>query len=432
MSIRDKSVYLAKAPVPASEFLRIPGHILNKPNIKYMPRAMLLHTRSATQGAPENNQNNHPLYAKASGLCLIHNGWFTNDDALAEEHKLNMDAQVDSEVYLRLIEKYYLEHPDEQIEAGITYATSEVFGSLACAMIQAGRPGTMWLWKDTGPLMIARTDWGMVFASTKDALLSALMGSCCSFDLTEMLVFEPKVGTLLTFQANGKIGLHKVSAADWHSIPARFTNRVYRTFVGSNLTSVRRARDNKGTTARYQGQGQGHSQSPMDADSEYFHSELGWYYGQQYKERVNHANNDNSANGNSSSPGRNIVTYRGNHRIPEFSGNGATPSYHGAAPGTKNQGGNQGWQENWCQNYNLNKETTTLPIVSYADRCAIHLLKGTAPDKPTDCFCRTDYCCMRCGHLRQYYGISIDELPAIAREVAEAKATLDRTTVKGE
>ena len=103
----DKAVCVTKAPIKASEFLAIDGHLLAKRKLKKMPTNLLLHTRSATQGKPENNSNNHPVYSKASGLCLIHNGWAINDEEVKKNFKLDTDAQVDTEVYLKLIEHFY-------------------------------------------------------------------------------------------------------------------------------------------------------------------------------------------------------------------------------------------------------------------------------------------------------------------------------------
>lgn len=405
VSLRDKSVYLAKAPVQATEFLKIPGHILTRPGIQRMPRAMLLHTRSATQGLPEENKNNHPIYAKASGLCMIHNGWLTNDDALVEEHKLEVDAEVDTEVYLRLIEKYYLEHPAEPVEAGIKEATGQVFGSIACAMIQAGRPGSMWIWKDQGQLMIARTDWGVVFASTRDALLRSLMYSCSSFDLIEFGVIEPKAGTLLTLNANGVMKLGSVATPDWNSMPGKWTSRVYRTYVNGNVTSVRRAHNKQGGSTSY-------SQAYNSYDDEY-----GWFHGQGYQQQANQQVSNPVSNGNNGAG--HTVSYRGNQRLPYFSNGGQTPAHQGASQATKD--------EVWGSNYQLSKGN--LPVIAYADRCIVHLNKD--PQRPKDCFCRTDYCCMRCGAGRQYYGIPVDEVEAfIVGARAAAQEALTKQTVK--
>jgi glucosamine 6-phosphate synthetase-like amidotransferase/phosphosugar isomerase protein len=64
---------------------------------------ILGHTRYATQGSPDNNDNNHPIVtASAIG---IHNGWINNDDSLFNKENLFRQAEVDSEVIFRLADK---------------------------------------------------------------------------------------------------------------------------------------------------------------------------------------------------------------------------------------------------------------------------------------------------------------------------------------
>ena len=71
-------VRIAKEGVSAVDFVKIPGHLLSTESHLNMPRAMILHARFATQGSPTKNGNNHPLYTKGSGLCMVHNGWVTH------------------------------------------------------------------------------------------------------------------------------------------------------------------------------------------------------------------------------------------------------------------------------------------------------------------------------------------------------------------
>lgn len=242
VSVEDKHVYIAKAPVDAEKFLAIPGHTLTNTKINHMPRMMLLHTRAATQGLPDNNQNNHPLYSKQSSLCLVHNGWISNDDMLKGEFKLKQDAEVDSEVYLRLIEKFYMEKPGDGVEVAIQAATKHVYGSLACGMIQGGRDGLMWLWKDTGQLAIAKLDWGWCFASTKAALLDALLRGLTGMDGSINTFVEPSQGELLSLHVSGKVTKNQVETADWSILPDILGSRVSRTWENGKLKSVRRSR----------------------------------------------------------------------------------------------------------------------------------------------------------------------------------------------
>lgn len=230
VSKKDKYVHLAKLPVKASDFLGLEDNLLSRP-VKNMPRAMILHTRFATQGSPKNNQNNHPVYSKQSGLCLVHNGWLANDEHLVEHFALAKDAEVDTETYLRLIEKFYLESGDNQVgvERGIQQATHESWGSLACAMVQAGRFGVLWLWRETGPVVLAQVDWGWIFASTATAIMNAVYKSNVhAIDVSWCKMGELSSNTLLRFNADGAVSKYQLDCKDWDKLPETFKHKVTR------------------------------------------------------------------------------------------------------------------------------------------------------------------------------------------------------------
>lgn len=371
VSLRDKCVYLAKAPVTASEFLKIEGHILTRSGVQRMPRAMILHTRAATQGNPNDNKNNHPIYAKQSGLCMIHNGWISNDDMLVQNHKLPQDAEVDSEVYLRLIEKFYLENPSEPIESSIQKATKYVFGSLACAMIQGGRTDTMWVWRDSGALAVARTDWGYAFASTKDALLRALLANGSSLDTALIEVTEPPPGTMYTWSSGGHMRIGKVSAADWQHFPAELGTRVHRTYSGGRLTRVSRARNNDGKAYTF---------DPVDYDSEYD----GYGYRGYYK-HGNTVYNERSGAGHE--------TGHSAAQLPYFSRSGS---------GAPNSG---------AQSIADKRQQEALPKVDFSQRRSI--LAAWEAERPKNCYCRYDYCCFSCQEIQTYFGKPVAEIEAL-------------------
>lgn len=355
VSLKDKHIYLGKLPVRASEFLKLDGHILTNKKIQKMPRMMVLHTRAATQGLPSNNKNNHPLYSKASGLCMVHNGWITNDDKLIDDYDLSHDAEVDSEIYLRLIEKFYLDGLKEnetRVIPSIEKATSLIYGSLACAMIQSGRIDTLWVWKDTGQLTIARTDWGWVFASTKYSLMAALLGESSSFDTPKIVVDEPNNGVLLEIKSNGKVNLGKVKGADWNSLPNIYNNRVYKTTVNGIVTSVRKVRN----VATY--------------------TNTGSYYNGDYLENYYQP----------SSSEANQQTY-----LPSFSKNEKGATNFDSKDQTDS---NKSRPPEWLSTYRrqqIQKE-----------------VEKTKPHK--QCFCRVDYLCFECLGKKQYFGLDLDTL----------------------
>ena len=194
-------VRIAKEGVSAVDFVKIPGHLLSTGSHLNMPRAMILHARFATQGSPTKNGNNHPLYTKASGLCMVHNGWFTNEDEVAKEMNIDRDCEVDSEVYLKLIEHYVR---SALMDTAIEKATQKLSGTSACAMIQAKKVNEVWLWRDNfGSLALAKTDFGYVFASTTDTLYRSLLGSLSAFDNTSLELIPLAKGEMVLLSGQG-------------------------------------------------------------------------------------------------------------------------------------------------------------------------------------------------------------------------------------
>jgi len=379
VSLRDGCVYLAKAPVNATEFLKLDGHILTRKGVKRMPRGMILHTRAATQGSPADNKNNHPIYSKASGLCMIHNGWISNDDDLVTTHKLKQDAEVDSEVYLKLIEKSYLKHPNKPVEDSIKLATSQVFGSIACAMIQGGRADTMWLWRDSGQLAVISTDWGWVFASTKNAALGALINASSSFDTPQFELIIPAQGSLFTLTSSGKLSVKTVHGGDWNKMPGHISGRVTRTYINGKLTVSRSRRSGYlgNSSNQYTGfYGEYDDYSFADAEVEWFEAQ------RKRQKAIDDARRDeirdkHSKASYSSSPGPFL--------LPDFS-RGRTPA---ANTGTQNGTDRGRYPED------------TPPLTQAERREKWH---EWGKNKPESCYCRIDYVCLRCGARNEYYG----------------------------
>lgn len=85
----DGVALIEKAAVPARTFvptLDMPSTVRNA----------ILHTRHATQGSPQNNDNNHPI--DVGGLIGVHNGIVYNDDELFDRLPDGVRiAEVDSE-----------------------------------------------------------------------------------------------------------------------------------------------------------------------------------------------------------------------------------------------------------------------------------------------------------------------------------------------
>jgi glucosamine 6-phosphate synthetase-like amidotransferase/phosphosugar isomerase protein len=197
----DGTTVVCKADLRALDFIAT-APLFTEP-FDATPRSVLLHTRYATQGSPSDNENNHPIYSKVSGLTLIHNGWLTNEKHLLRKYGLKKDGAVDSETVLRLIEHFILSE-GKKITTAIRLAMAELEGKFACALISEKYPDTMWLWRRGNPLAGIRDEktGAFYFASTPEMLTRALRES----GITVKKIGELADGKILCLQAKkGKL-----------------------------------------------------------------------------------------------------------------------------------------------------------------------------------------------------------------------------------
>jgi len=153
-----KDVMFAKLDIPADEFVKSLHELMPKHT-----RTAILHTRFATQGDPEDNDNNHPIVVgKTVG---VHNGVIINDDALFADEEWERIAEVDSEAIFQLIE--HATDPLKQLH--------RLQGRAAIAWFGTEHPDTLHLARlDGSPLYIGTTLHGsLVFASTRPLLEEA-------------------------------------------------------------------------------------------------------------------------------------------------------------------------------------------------------------------------------------------------------------------
>lgn len=130
-------------------------------------RNLLIHTRHATKGDPNDNRNNHPV--TAPGVCLVHNGRVENDDELfrfvdAEDERV---GEVDSEALAFLVS-----YGQMRLGLSIPDLLEKVRGVASIAWLDADSGNDLHLARlSTRPLAIAWTDAGdLVFASTEQHL----------------------------------------------------------------------------------------------------------------------------------------------------------------------------------------------------------------------------------------------------------------------
>ena len=129
--------------------------------------AAIVHTRFATQGSPEDERNNHPIYLP--GIVGVHNGCLANDDEIIEALGHERVGEVDSEAAFALLAEGPAVFPD----ASPGDLLGMVEGTMALAWLapEEERP-SLWLARGAGsPLWLGWSKGGtLVFASTRQAV----------------------------------------------------------------------------------------------------------------------------------------------------------------------------------------------------------------------------------------------------------------------
>jgi len=183
----DGAYQVAKAPMPARQFLVTPGYVHWLAAVPTDVTALLGHTRWPTRGTVHDPANNHPLVAHlpiepshrsalAPALLLTHNGVVDQPDRLAAQWGLPRQAAVDSEILLQLAVR-------ASGPAGVDVPAylawlAQVPGRMALAVCDTRQPHRVLLIRGTMPLALAwhRRRRLLAYASDATALHQALGG----------------------------------------------------------------------------------------------------------------------------------------------------------------------------------------------------------------------------------------------------------------
>jgi asparagine synthetase B (glutamine-hydrolysing) len=161
----DKIV-IHKMPVPAWSFIRdnstkafLAEHLTEE------TETVLLHTRFATVGNPNKNQNNHPMFD--GKVALVHNGGIRNADFLFKEDKYPRFAETDSDILRAIIAQH-------GFTAAAARQLARCSGSGAIAALSCEYPGHLLLGRSGNPLVVAHANDKLYFASTLAAIQKAV------------------------------------------------------------------------------------------------------------------------------------------------------------------------------------------------------------------------------------------------------------------
>ena len=171
---RDADVVYLKAPITAEEMVWENGGdnaFWDTLDAFVGPDtvAIIGHTRAATTGSPECNDNNHPVVD--APIIGVHNGVIRNHLALAEKYP--KAAEVDSAVIFSMLKTKAGDKP--LTVKTITNSYDELVGPAAIAVADMRKPDGVFLARHTNPVNITRDRAAglLMFASTLDILQDA-------------------------------------------------------------------------------------------------------------------------------------------------------------------------------------------------------------------------------------------------------------------
>jgi asparagine synthetase B (glutamine-hydrolysing) len=165
-----------KEPVEAGEYIKKPGFISM---LNAAPNVAIGHTRAATQGKPEDNNNNHPIISLDNTMALIHNGVIRNDGELFRKHSLPRVGEVDSEVIMRMLEKCESTDPKKMVAE----AMPSISGSYAVALLDLTRPNKLWLYRHNNPIVLGWWDEGKtLFFASEDKHIKNAWRNCTGIE----------------------------------------------------------------------------------------------------------------------------------------------------------------------------------------------------------------------------------------------------------
>lgn len=195
--IEKERLQVVKAPITAGKFIK-------SKEWKKVPiaKTMIMHARAATQGKPEENMNNHPVFNK-DGMALTHNGMISNDKTLSVSKKYKMDAEVDSEIILKLVENGWWSNIKN---------LNELSGGFACAMIWERKPDELLLFRHSNPIVVhmdKKRDI-LFWASTKAILLDALVKYHRGFQTGGLFTYELQDDVALLINGEGIVNLKEI------------------------------------------------------------------------------------------------------------------------------------------------------------------------------------------------------------------------------
>lgn len=190
--IKDRKVTIFKRPKPAHKI-----HF-NAPD---GTRAIMGHTRMATQGDKSHNFNNHPFSGTAGdrSFAFAHNGVLWNDRELRHDKKLP-DTHIETDSYIAV---QLLESQNKLDFDSLQYMAETVEGNFTFTVLDQNN--SLYIIKGSNPMCLLHFEsLGLyIYASTESIMKNALKRvGLHKFDFEKIEVVE---GDIMNINKNGEI-----------------------------------------------------------------------------------------------------------------------------------------------------------------------------------------------------------------------------------
>lgn len=168
------------------------------------------HTRWATHGAPS-HRNAHPHKSNDGRFAVVHNGIIENFEALRAElieRGYVFESETDTEVIVHLLEMY----DEGDVKTALIRTASRLVGSYALGVLCTDTPDTVYVARESGPLILGAGADGNFFASDITALLSHTR-EVIYLDDGEFAAVSPE--RIVVFDSTGKEKKKNLCHVDW-------------------------------------------------------------------------------------------------------------------------------------------------------------------------------------------------------------------------
>ena len=149
--VNKSGIKFYKVPLPASQAIKQEGWMKLMGDINEETVAVVGHVRFATQGDPDENENNHPILN--GNIIGVHNGIITNDDEICTEHPY--DEEVDSAAIFALFAAH--SRKSRLSTGSIAKSLEELEGDFAIIAADTRRKDSIFLARDASrPLVFSK------------------------------------------------------------------------------------------------------------------------------------------------------------------------------------------------------------------------------------------------------------------------------------